>query len=112
MDTGEQSTSSDSFEADMTQLLHHLLANEHIGEVPNVLFGTKTMDDGTPYKRIVTFLLPSWVELGIVEGYEEMLDPNAYVFTEVTMGIKQAIIDARVYLDQVERRLVPATEAE
>jgi hypothetical protein len=112
VDASEQATSGDTFEGDMTDLLHHLLANEHIGEVPNVLFGTKTTDDGATYKRVVTFLLPSWVELGIVEDYEEMLDPNAYVFTEVTMGIKQAIIDARVYLDQVERRLVPAPEAE
>lgn len=96
----------DTFEEDMTQLLQHLLSDDANKVVPNIIFEHREKD-GAGYTCIRTFLLPTEAELGIVDDFKDMHDPNSYVFTEVTMGLRVAIQEAKAYLKQVEARLVP-----
>ena len=96
----------DSFVDDMTTLLHHLLANTVDAAMPNITFGTRKTKDDVEYNDVRTFLLPTFVELGFVKDLSNMHDPEGYVFTEITMSIREAISSARAYLDDVESRLV------
>lgn len=94
---------------DVKSLIQELATTEH-GIKPNIgPANTKFFDAPTGQKVqywSISFELPAIIgELGIIKETDQLVYPQDFVFTEITMSMRDVVNYLRNYADLIESRL-------